>query len=1483
MDSTVSRSSFLPAPPSLFGRRRRASSQLSREVSSTPQTEGEQGALDSLATSRGVILQDSTTKPVPNLQNDEALVTQTQTDDKPMEHYDDINIPAPITKDPPFFDPYTATPIFEENTFSQSRAITHIPEDWQEEKASPQPEETEVKEEVEREAGEKEETTTQPLAVDTTAVSEDEVSADEPLASNVRDSSREQTGTDMGEDWVMVDENERLERPPSPPSPPSPMDAPPPPPPVVDTSTGVEVNEKQIQAKGHNRARSSTSIIDRPRGSYDLDAGDRRPYTAFTAAVPPQMPTPQTHISEASASKNQGNSRSWNVDSAPSRIQQLQSEAQLEHKSSFKGLPPIRRSSSFGLGLDLGGEEREDQPRQDVSYVPEEVTPQKGQAPRESHEREIQESIIQRQNQNGERTAGIRQSNTQPVSTLASTPPNHQRTSSKPTGLRQSNASPTSPSQTNRWSTTAARWNEPIPPQNRAVSDPQQGFPVVSPLSSSGRTQRGVSMPLQSGQPFQHPPSSAQRYPELFRQDNNQQPQLTPGDELPAHYYQPAISPEEAFLPRQQTNEYQLPGVGPPRDDPGSSNPKRNPGFLRDIGGRMRAGSRARDEPVVSPASSPALTGGFEYADSINSGIVEEQRKSQPRPFSGPGLTRLSSPASGPPRSRESTMGHHPGSISNMLTSSPTTETSKGEQGRLRSLFKREDSNSASPAKTRPSRLIRASTGGSGLVEEDKKKGRFSAIGGMFGKSSKKSWKSASEGAQSVAGDSRPTLERRSSLPPQATAALQKQRMENAPARAPVLGSHDLPQNAPSQQKRGLLAKVQTANSGVSEPKPPQPGKNRESSRTRRPSGTAIIGGLLGRRSNQYERDAEPQPARQSSQNEQSAQQPSAQISAERRSQEPQGKRLSQQFDLRLQGIPRPQDIYPPNLYNDAQRQSANARTSQKNFQPRGDSLLQADKRLNRQIVSPRNETEIPWQGQPDQEQERGRRQEREEEEEPVPEPIYDAVPIPGGYSMVHSQGGIVVPSAYDPRGPPYYPPQQFMNHQYPYAHHQLPPPFFPGYIPPQGPYQQHPGYLPPQAPYQQYPEYMQPPPQGEPYQWYGPPMQSPPLSDEHMNNSSSSRHLSVESIERNFKKSRHRRPLSREDLIARSPARLIEGQQRPYQISLPEGADDDDEEELEQQSAASSSQRRSSSTPLSPPPPQMNRNSPSLQPQGLALAQRPSQPMIRHPESPAGYPLPESTFSPINPSAANLPPPPLPNPSPPKQRSPPPKSVSPSSLPPNPGQLVVSKIELQPRRKSLTNLNRSDTDRTNTSGVSLLSRDPFEQAEQEDSLALPSEKDLEGELSSTPPSIHLTPEPRPPVADARAEEEMLTTRRQVVRIPSSTSDLYDASPKNTKPPEYTLEDENRGRTSLLMAQQQQPMNNHHNTRPRSRDEKILVEPNGSDREGSRSAAGSSRGRMLGDDEREQEERAAAMSATSYPGQEWNPFANGGYVDDWND
>lgn len=124
------------------------------------------------------------------------------------------------------------------------------------------------------------------------------------------------------------------------------------------------------------------------------------------------------------------------------------------------------------------------------------------------------------------------------------------------------------------------------------------------------------------------PPSSAQRYPELF------QPQLEKDQRLDIDINVQPEYPvaEKGYLARQQATEYQIPGIGPPDDDPRNTSggqSRRNSGFFKEIGGRLSRGSsreRAQSEYQVPglgpPVDDPQNTSGSQSRR--NSGILKE-------------------------------------------------------------------------------------------------------------------------------------------------------------------------------------------------------------------------------------------------------------------------------------------------------------------------------------------------------------------------------------------------------------------------------------------------------------------------------------------------------------------------------------------------------------------------------------------------------------------------------------------------------------------------------------------------------------------------------------------------------------------------------------------------------------------------------------------------------------------------------------------
>jgi hypothetical protein len=93
-------------------------------------------------------------------------------------------------------------------------------------------------------------------------------------------------------------------------------------------------------------------------------------------------------------------------------------------------------------------------------------------------------------------------------------------------------------------------------------------------------------------------------------------------------------------------------------------------------------------------------------------------------------------------------------------------------------------------------------------------------------------------------------------------------------------------------------------------------------------------------------------------------------------------------------------------------------------------------------------------------------------------------------------------------------------------------------------------------------------------------------------------------------------RRLSRDDILARSPARSPEGQQRPYELRLPGEEEDRDIR----------STRKNKEMPIISPPSDTRPSVPISDPEKPPnrTIRRLAQPVIRHPQSPAGYPLPD-------------------------------------------------------------------------------------------------------------------------------------------------------------------------------------------------------------------------------------------------------------------
>lgn len=287
-------------------------------------------------------------------------------------------------------------------------------------------------------------------------------------------------------------------------------------------------------------------------------------------------------------------------------VQPEESDDAPKRQSSFVGLPPIRRSSTFGMKskarraserFPLDEEEGNgvpDLPTSDVMenavgqadapqqpYREHPVAPQTGP----SFQAPDQDSILMQH---------------QPVSAEHS-PERHARQSAmapppQTQPLRQPVNPPTlmHPGQIGHWKLEESHLAEPLhQAKNRSGHSP------ISPPMGFGfekETGQSAAMPppplpasIRQRNP-DVPPSSAQRYPGLFAPRPGQEPQQRqPG---PQAYY------EEMVNPRHSINEYSIPGVGPPAEERGRA--KRNSGIFREIGDKIsRATSRDRKNSVA--------------------------------------------------------------------------------------------------------------------------------------------------------------------------------------------------------------------------------------------------------------------------------------------------------------------------------------------------------------------------------------------------------------------------------------------------------------------------------------------------------------------------------------------------------------------------------------------------------------------------------------------------------------------------------------------------------------------------------------------------------------------------------------------------------------------------------------------------------------------------------------------------------------------
>jgi hypothetical protein len=269
------------------------------------------------------------------------------------------------------------------------------------------------------------------------------------------------------------------------------------------------------------------------------------------------------------------------------------------------------------------------------------------------------------------------------------------------------------------------------PPSMSGVSQP----PKITPQYTENRPQS-----MSRGSATQIPPSSSERYPELFQPQQDKGLLNDADREVPPDY--PSV--ERGHLPRQQATEYEIAGVGPPVDDPrnGSVRHSRKPSILKEIGGRLSRGSSLeRNLSALEDDGTREMRG---LPDSRRDSVASSDDMSLNDPEKPIERRRsriiaaLSPSARGPtpdipPQSRESMVTHRP-SQANLLSNTPAPGSPLAPPEKRRTFFGRSDTGGLEKKEDKPKMFSRQST----LVTMDstqpgkEKKNRFSAISSMF-------------------------------------------------------------------------------------------------------------------------------------------------------------------------------------------------------------------------------------------------------------------------------------------------------------------------------------------------------------------------------------------------------------------------------------------------------------------------------------------------------------------------------------------------------------------------------------------------------------------------------------------------------------------------------------------------------------------------------------------------------------------------------
>jgi hypothetical protein len=1186
----------------------------------------------------------------------------------------------------------------------------------------------------------------------------------------------------------------------------------------------------------HSRNVSSISMLDKPRGS---SFGEAMTPVSSAAISPVKAEFPLSHSPQHQPTLTADQSR------APAEHQQ-------HGKLTF--LPPIRRTSTFGIGF--GSRQKHTRfPIEDEDEVP-------GRA-----SQDLDDPICEVDHEHGSDCIALHNARTvyeskrasqtslgqeptlEHASVVQSSPvkPRMVRVSSFEQSQRglvtqQSDPNFSSPALDNQPGAPSHRQSQDAwrpnaaSPLAEASQNPRSDMPAAPSRNSwepqrnrgmSGSTPKGAygeRLPWAGAQskPFEQPPSSAQRYPGLFQAAIDRD-----GGDLPSHYYQQPIAREEAFLPRQQTNEYQLSGVGPPADRPRSNSSRRGSReFFRDLSGRLsrgasreRNGSRSRDGTAGTPPRHLTSHGNDHSTPSLASEEGEQQKR-RSNFFSNP--NRASTLGLGPPQSRESVVAHHSGSRTDLLSSgrqSPDTPDPK-----KRSFF---GSSSASPKPKSNNKLLKAAT--SSNLEDDGKKKRFSSLTGFFGKSggSRSSVPASSrpdaasnphinEARRLSEQSSNPNVHSGYSSPAQAVYTPPANVHRDFTAGS-ATSSRPVASGRRSSSRSRILSKF---GAGLSQQHdgPPKSTVLEAKNQTHRPSGSGLFSGFMGRKSSyQTEREKSDESRSQTS------------------------------ASNTLQPLPEVKTYTGPE--REHQRQQLHDQPYQ--LENHG---MREQKQQN--SLEPRRGPSAPEQVA-NRGSQRGRQSDRE--------PEYDNVPIPGGYNLVRGHGAGASTTQHDPRG----------TNQYPQGQSPIPTQHNSGpssqYYPAQSQERQY-GSTTPIGRDSPSGQFIPVTSQGQVYHTDGDGAQTQgyqshrahlPFAHSPVNRNKPPSFGALETFETYQSRSAGRR-ISSEDVLARSPARLVEGQQRPYILSLPGDNDKERPAPIKKDSPVMSASSRIPTT-LTPGVPKHE------------SVQRLQNPTINHPDPPSRYAIPIAAYAPVNPVAKDLPAPPV---------MPPNWESQSSHLDPH----FTSANSPLFNQGSFTGVDRSNTHRTAVSAVSQVSHLSNNDDNQDpDRGASPHDKETGMYDDSRPRSLSISPErmvsPELEPDYGRIDERDISRdtlqstpikTTQVMRGPSP--DLYDASPR--LPITQTLTTSSpKPSPKVSPIQTLFPP-----SKPAAPIRMVTPEPNtltpGSHGIRRSTTPASEEKIFVGHEDRGivhemDADPTPSMSATSYPGQEWNPYSGG--------